>query len=181
MDRSTAAMDALGKPFQVAYILIAIAVGQCSVSAIAKEFVSFDEPYRPGTVVIKAPTRELFFVSAPGQAIRYPVAVPKKEKEWSGYAHVAKKLVSPAWWPTKGMRAKNPALPEFIPGGAPENPMGARAMMLTRNQVGIHGTTQKTRKSIGSASSCGCVRMRNEDVVDLFDRVKVGTPVVMVH
>ena len=158
-------------------------VGAClfHVSALAKDLVDFHEPYRPGTVVIKAPMRELFFVSASGQAIRYPVAVPKKGKEWSGYAHVTRKLVSPAWSPPREVKANNPHLPDYIPGGAPNNPMGPRVIMLSRDEIAIHGTTQKMRKSIGSASSCGCVRMRNEDIIDLYDRVKVGTPVVMVH
>lgn len=183
MDRSKArtVMDALWKPFHMASILIAVAAVLCSFSASATEFVNFDEPYRPGTVIIKAPTRELFFVYEPGRAVRYRVAVPKKGKEWSGYTHVKSKLISPAWSPPKDVKANNPHLPDYIPGGAPSNPMGARAIMLTRHEIAIHGTTAKMRKSIGSASSCGCVRMRNEDIIDLFDRVKVGTPVVMVH
>ncbi len=161
--------------------IIAFGVLLHALPALAKEFVNFDEPYRPGTVVIKAPQRELFFVYEPGKAIRYPVAVPRKGKEWSGYTHVASKLVSPAWSPPREVKANNPHLPDYIPGGAPDNPMGARAIMLRRHEIAIHGTTQKMRKSIGSASSCGCIRMRNEDIIDLFDRVKVGAPVVMVH
>ncbi len=165
----------------MASILLAIGAILYSFTALARELVDFDEPYRPGTVVIKAPSRELFFVYEPGKAIRYPVAVPKKGKEWSGYTHVVSKLVSPAWSPPREVKANYPHLPDYIPGGALDNPMGARAIMLGRHEIAIHGTTPKMRKSIGSAASCGCIRMRNEDIVDLYDRVKVGTPVVMVH
>lgn len=164
-----------------AQILAMISACLISTGALAKELVDFAEPYRPGTIVIKHPTREMFFVSQPGKAIRYRVAVPKKGKEWSGYAHVVSKQIAPAWSPPREVKANNPHLPDYIPGGAPNNPMGARVMMLDRSEIAIHGTTKAMRKSIGTASSCGCVRMKNEDIIDLFDRVKVGTPVVMVH
>lgn len=163
------------------FILLLFCSGLFWSSALGKEFVDFDEPYRPGTVIINAPKREVFFVYQIGKAIRYPVAVPKKGKEWSGFAHVTSKHVKPAWSPPREVKANNPHLPDYIPGGAPNNPMGARVIMLDRHELAIHGTTEKMRKSIGTASSCGCVRMRNEDIIDLFDRVKVGTPVVMVH
>lgn len=164
-----------------ASVLLTAAMISSSVPALARQFVNFEEPYLPGTVVIKAPKRELFFVYEPGKAIRYSVAVPKKGKEWSGYTHVTRKLVSPAWAPPRDVKANNPHLPDYIQGGAPDNPMGARAIMLSRHEIAIHGTTHKMRKTIGAAASCGCIRMRNEDVVDLFERVKVGTPVVMIH
>ena len=162
-------------------LIVAIAASHYAISAFAGELVDFAELYDPGTIVIKAPERELFFVQEPGKAVRYPVAVPKRGKEWSGYAHVTGKLVRPAWSPPKEVKESYPDLPNYIPGGAPDNPMGARAILLSRDQIAIHGTTAKMRKSIGSAASCGCIRMRDEDIEDLFDRVQVGTPVVMVH
>ena len=82
--------------------------------------------------------------------------------------------------PTVGRR-DHPELPDVIPGGSPHNPMGARAITLDRDEVAIHGTTRAMRASVGTAASYGCIRMLNEDVIDLFDRVSVGAPVVMIH
>ena len=79
------------------------------------------------------------------------------------------------------MKHDNPRLPDLIPGGSPHNPMGVRALTLDREEIAIHGTTQAMRASIGSAASYGCIRMYNEDVVDLFDRVSVGTPVIAIR
>ena len=78
------------------------------------------------------------------------------------------------------MKRDNPNLPDIIPGGSPSNPMGPRALTLDRSEIAIHGTTQSMRRSIGSAASYGCIRMYNEDIVDLFDRVRVGTAVVAI-
>jgi lipoprotein-anchoring transpeptidase ErfK/SrfK len=91
---------------------------------------------------------------------------------------VNRKYVNPDWVPPPCVKADHPELPDFIPGGSPGNPMAARAITLDRFQVAIHGTTKKMHRSIGTASY-GCIRMLNEDVIDLFDRVHVGTPVIM--
>jgi lipoprotein-anchoring transpeptidase ErfK/SrfK len=106
--------------------------------------------------------------------------VPKSGKEWSGYAAVNGKYVNPDWSPPSIVKQDHPELPNFIHGGSPRNPMGVRALTLDRDQVAIHGTTAKMRASIGSAASYGCIRMLNEDVADLYDRVSVGSPVMMV-
>lgn len=145
----------------------------------ARDIVSFSPEVQPGTIVISAAQRKLFLIVRQGVAIRYPVAVPKRGKEWSGSASVYGKYVAPDWVPPALVKHDHPELPNFIPGGSPHNPMGARALTLDRYQVAIHGTTSKMRSSIGTAASYGCIRMLNEDVVDLFDRVSVGTPVVM--
>jgi lipoprotein-anchoring transpeptidase ErfK/SrfK len=147
---------------------------------LAWETVDFSEPVPPGTIVINTMERKLFFVLGEGSAIRYPIAVPKNGNEWSGAATVNGKYVNPDWVPPPCVKADHPELPDFIPGGSPDNPMGARAITLDRFQVAIHGTTKKMRRSIGTAASYGCIRMLNEDVINLFDRVHVGTPVIMI-
>jgi lipoprotein-anchoring transpeptidase ErfK/SrfK len=147
---------------------------------LAWETVDFSEPVPPGTIVINTMERKLFFVLGEGSAIRYPIAVPKNGNEWSGAATVNGKCVNPDWVPPPCVKADHPELPDFIPGGSPDNPMGARAITLDRFQVAIHGTTKKMRRSIGTAASYGCIRMLNEDVINLFDRVHVGTPVIMI-
>jgi lipoprotein-anchoring transpeptidase ErfK/SrfK len=148
-------------------------------TASARERVAFPPHVEPGTIVISASQRQLFYVESPGVAIRYPVAVPKRGKEWSGYASVDGKYLAPDWSPPAVVRADHPELPNLIPGGSPRNPMGVAALTLDRGQVAIHGTTAKMRASVGTAASYGCIRMLNEDVADLYSRVDVGSPVIM--
>jgi len=131
-------------------------------------------------MVISLRQRRLFLVLGNGQAIRYPVAVGKAGKAWSGWAHVEGKFVNPAWAPPAVVKRDNPKLPDLIPGGAPGNPMGPRAITLDRSEIAIHGTTRTMRGSVGTAASYGCIRMYNEDVIDLFERVSVGMPVVAI-
>jgi lipoprotein-anchoring transpeptidase ErfK/SrfK len=133
----------------------------------------------PGTIVVSVSQRRLFLVQNDGSTISYPVAVPKHGKEWFGVTSIREKFTNPDWTPPADVRADHPELPEVIPGGAPNNPMGTRAMLLDGDQVAIHGTTNKMRASIGTAASYGCIRMRNEDVTDLYDRVSVGATVIM--
>ena len=149
--------------------------------AEAHEAVAFPSPYEVGTIVISQSARKLFLVTGPQSAIAYPVAVAKRGKEWSGYAKVDGKYVEPAWSPPESVKRDHPELPDVIPGGSPHNPMGARAITLDRDEVAIHGTTMAMRASVGTAASYGCIRMLNEDVIDLFDRVSVGAPVVMIR
>lgn len=141
--------------------------------------VEFAGDAAPGTIVISATQRRLFYVVGNGVAISYPVAVPKRGKEWSGVTSINSKRVNPDWTPPADVKADHPELPDVIPGGAPNNPMGTRAMLLARGEVAIHGTTSKMRASIGKAASYGCIRMLNEDVADLYDRVSVGATVIM--
>lgn len=148
-------------------------------SASARNMVSFSSNVQPGTIVISAHQRRLFYVVGNGVAISYPVAVPRRGKEWSGVTAIGAKYVNPDWSPPAAVKADHPELPNLIPGGSPRNPMGVRAMLLDRGEIAIHGTTSKMRASIGSAASYGCIRMLNEDVADLYDRVSVGSPVVM--
>ena len=145
--------------------------------ASAREVVAFEGGVQPGTIVIKTAERRLYLVLGNGQAIRYPVAVGRPGKQWQGFAQVNGKHVQPAWTPPAEVRADNPKLPQVIPGGSPGNPMGPRAMTLSGGEYAIHGTNKPS--SIGTFASYGCIRMYNHDIVDLFDRVSVGTPVVV--
>jgi len=135
--------------------------------------------FRPGDVVVHARQRVLLFILDGGRAVRYPVAVPKPGKEWTGVAHVVNMMRWPAWSPPDVVRRDHPELPDVIPGGAPNNPCGAAAIQLSHGQAAIHGTAPKMRKSIGTAASYGCIRMLNEDVEDLYERVGIGTTVYM--
>ncbi|HMN71217.1 MAG TPA: L,D-transpeptidase [Rhodoblastus sp.] len=152
-------------------------------AAAAERVVPFAQAgdLRPGTLVISARQRALYYVLDNARAIRYPIAVPKRGKEWSGVAYVDGKYLKPDWAPPAVVKRDHPELPNLIPGGSPRNPMGVAALTLNRDQIAIHGTTQSMRRSIGSAASYGCIRMYNEDVADLYSRVSVGTQVVMVQ
>jgi len=144
------------------------------------EVVPFPANYAGGMIVISLSAKKLYLTLGEGRAIAYPVAVGKAGKAWTGAARVLDKQANPAWVPPAEVKRDNPQLPDLIPGGAPNNPMGPRVLVLDRSEIAIHGTTASMRKSIGSAASYGCIRMYNEDIVDLFDRVRVGTPVVAI-
>ena len=159
--------------------LVAAAVLALAGAARAREIVDFPSPYAAGTIVISQSARELYLILDSRAAIAYRIAVPKRGKEWSGAARVDGKYVAPAWSPPAVVRRDHPEMPDLIPGGSPHNPMGARAITLDREEVAIHGTTAAMRASVGTAASYGCIRMYNEDVIDLYDRVSVGAPVVM--
>jgi lipoprotein-anchoring transpeptidase ErfK/SrfK len=166
--------------WRTAAVGLALFLGAASL-AQAREIVAFSSPYEVGTIVISQSARKLYLITGPQSAIAYPVAVAKRGKEWSGYAKVDGKYVDPAWSPPESVKRDHPELPDVIPGGSPHNPMGARAITLDRDEVAIHGTTMAMRASVGTAASYGCIRMLNEDVIDLFDRVSVGAPVVMIR
>ncbi len=148
--------------------------------AVALEIVAFPQVYRPGMIVIKQSERRLYFVRGDGTAIRYPVAIGKAGKAWQGETYIQGKYVRPSWSAPDDVRADHPNLTGAIPGGSPRKPMGAAALTRGLSEVAIHGTTQSMRKSVGTAASYGCIRMLNEDVIDLYSRVQVGTPVVAV-
>jgi lipoprotein-anchoring transpeptidase ErfK/SrfK len=142
----------------------------------AREIVNF-EGAAPGTIIVKTSERQLYYVFGNGQAIRYPVGVGRAGKQWAGRSYVDGKYVRPAWSPPNEVRRDKPSLPDVIPGGSPRNPMGAAALTLSGGDYAIHGTNAPS--SVGHYVSYGCIRMYNEDIVDLFDRVAVGTPVVV--
>ncbi|GLK66461.1 L,D-transpeptidase [Hansschlegelia plantiphila] len=147
--------------------------------AAAREVVKFDgDAYRPGTILIRNGERALYLVRGDGEAYRYRVAVGKPGKQWLGAAYIKGKYVEPAWSPPAEVKRDKPSLPDVIPGGSPRNPMGPRALLLDRDQYAIHGTNRP--KSIGAFASYGCIRMRNADIIDLYERVKVGDKIIVV-
>jgi lipoprotein-anchoring transpeptidase ErfK/SrfK len=154
----------------------ALTIGACPLVE-ARELVAFEAGVQPGTIVVKTSERRLYLALGNGSAVRYPVAVGKPGKQWFGTSVIDGKHLRPAWSPPREVKRDNPRLPDLIPGGAPNNPMGAAALTLSGGEYAIHGTNRPN--SIGTYASYGCIRMFNEDIVDLFERVRVGTPVVV--
>ena len=149
--------------------------------AIDPKFLRQVVPYSgsepPGTIVIDTPQRFLFLVQDNGTAVRYGIGVGKPGFTWAGEKKVSAKKEWPDWTPPPEMLQRRPDLPHFMAGG-PENPLGARAMYLGSSLYRIHGSNEPW--TIGQAVSSGCIRMRNEDVIDLYEKVKVGTKVVVI-
>jgi lipoprotein-anchoring transpeptidase ErfK/SrfK len=139
--------------------------------------VAYTGPEKPGTIIIDTPHRFLFLVEAGGVARRYGIGVGRPGFAWAGVKEITAKREWPDWRPPTEMLARRPDLPTFMAGG-PENPLGARAMYLGSSLYRIHGSNEPW--TIGGAVSSGCIRMRNEDVIDLYSRVKVGTRVIVI-
>ena len=159
-------------------VALVAACAACAAGAAgAREMVAFEGGVRPGTIVVRTAERRLYLVLGNGAALSYPVAVGRPGKQWFGTAVIDGKHVRPAWAPPREVKRDNPRLPNLIPGGAPNNPMGVAALTLSGGEYAIHGTNRPG--SIGTYASYGCIRMFNHDIVDLFDRVSVGTPVVV--
>ncbi len=145
---------------------------------LQRETVSYRGAERPGTIVVKTSERRLYLILDDRMAIRYPVGVGRDGKKWQGRAEIDGKHVEPAWSPPDEIKRDNPSVPDVIPGGSPRNPMGPRALTLSGGeQYAIHGTNRP--KSVGTFATYGCIRMFNTDIVDLFERVRVGTEVVV--
>ena len=142
-----------------------------------KQVVDYDGNETPGTVVINTPQKFLYLVQENGKALRYGIGVGRPGFTWAGTHEVTAKREWPDWRPPKEMLARRPDLPHYMAGG-PENPLGARAMYLGSTLYRIHGSNEPW--TIGTQVSSGCIRMRNEDVIDLYERVPVGTKVVVI-
>jgi lipoprotein-anchoring transpeptidase ErfK/SrfK len=138
--------------------------------------VSYSTDEAPGTVIVDTQNTYLYYVLGGGQAIRYGIGVGREGFTWSGVKTVERKSEWPDWTPPPEMIARSPYLPRFMAGGV-TNPLGARAMYLSGSFYRIHGTNAPS--TIGSRATAGCIRMVNEDVIDLYDRVKVGAKVVV--
>jgi lipoprotein-anchoring transpeptidase ErfK/SrfK len=145
-------------------------------SPIPREVVSAPGRLAPGTIYINTAERRLYLVLGNGQALRYGIGVGRDGFSWSGTHRVTAKKEWPSWTPPAQMLARRPDLPRYMPGGV-ENPLGARALYLGSTLYRIHGSNEP--ETIGQAVSSGCFRMTNEDVVDLYNRVRVGTVVVV--
>jgi lipoprotein-anchoring transpeptidase ErfK/SrfK len=148
-----------------------------------KSVVAFSSPERPGTIIVDTRRRRLFYVLANGKAISYGVGVGRSGFTWSGIARVGRKAEWPVWTPPPEMIERDPQAAEFANGmpGGPQNPLGARAMYLYQGSQDtmfrIHGTREPW--TIGYAVSSGCIRMLNEEVIDLYKRVPIGTKVIV--
>ncbi|NPU15245.1 L,D-transpeptidase [Bradyrhizobium sp. 83002] len=149
---------------------------QSGVSPIPRERVMFQGDYAPGTIVVNTSERRLYLVLQGGQALRYGIGVGRDGFRWSGVHRITAKKEWPAWTPPSQMLRRRPDLPRHMAGGI-ENPLGARAMYLGSTLYRIHGSNEP--ETIGQAVSSGCFRMTNDDVTDLYDRVSVGTTVIV--
>jgi lipoprotein-anchoring transpeptidase ErfK/SrfK len=148
--------------------------------AYQRAIVRYHRKEAPGSIVVDSDARYLYYVLPDNQAIRYGVIVGEEAQSWSGVAKVGRKEEWPSWTPTEGEKQRLGPLPNYVEGG-PANPMGARGIYLYSSGKDtlyrIHGTNQP--EWIGHAISSGCIRMTNEDVIDLYNRVKMGTIVVV--
>ena len=141
-----------------------------------KEIVTFNEKHAPGTIIISTKQRRLYYVLGNGQALRYAIAVGKEGYSWAGTSTVSMKREWPDWNPPAEMRKRRPDLPVHMKGGG-DNPLGARALYLGDTLYRIHGTNEPWY--MGTARSSGCIRMTNDDVIDLYNRTKIGATVIV--
>jgi lipoprotein-anchoring transpeptidase ErfK/SrfK len=142
-----------------------------------RQVVDYEGAEKPGTVIINTPERLLYLVEAGGKALRYGIGVGRPGFTWAGVKSVSMKREWPEWRPPEEMLKRRPDLPHYMVGG-PENPLGARALYLGSTLYRIHGSNEPW--TIGTQVSSGCIRMRNEDVIDLYDRVPVGAKVMVI-
>jgi len=142
-----------------------------------RQLVDYHGGEKPGTVIIDTPQRFLYLIQEDGKALRYGIGVGRPGFTWAGVKSVTAKREWPDWRPPDEMLKRRPDLPRYMAGG-PDNPLGARALYLGNTLYRIHGSNEPW--TIGTQVSSGCIRMRNEDVIDLYERVKLGTKVVVI-
>jgi len=170
----------MSKRFAVALAAIIGATLLGTTAAQARgELVGVHGDYSPGTILIKTNERHLYFILDSAHAMRYPVGVGKAGKQWAGETRIDGKYRNPAWSPPSEVKRDKPYMPDVIPGGSPRNPMGVAAMTLAGGEYAIHGTNMPG--SVGGFVSYGCIRMLNADISDLYERVSVGTRVLVTH
>src|SRR5215471_6160317 len=157
-------------------VAVVVAAAMATAPAAAREIVNFKEG-SAGSIVIKTNERHLYYVLGNGKAVRYLVGVGKAGKRWSGTASITGKYRRPDWAPPKEVKRDKPKIPDLIKGGSPRNPMGEAALTLSGGEYAIHGTNMPG--SVGGFVSYGCIRMYNQDILDLYARVGVGTTVVV--
>ena len=143
----------------------------------SRQVVSFSRRHAPRQLIVSFGDRRLYYITRRGEAISYPIAIPKGKARWAGVHRISSKRINPSWVPTPEMRRENPRLPTYVPGGHPRNPLGVRALYIGDTMYRIHGTDAPWQ--IGDAVSHGCIRMYNNHVVDLYRRVAVGTKVTV--
>ncbi|WP_072394746.1 L,D-transpeptidase [Hyphomicrobium sp. CS1GBMeth3] len=142
-----------------------------------RQVVSFNPQYKAGQIIVSFGDRRLYHITKAGQAMSYPIAIPREQSRWQGATVVSSKRENPDWRPTPDMLKENPRLPSWVPGGHPMNPLGVRALYLGSSLYRIHGTDAPW--TIGQDVSKGCIRMFNEDVMHLYPKVPTGTKVTV--
>jgi hypothetical protein len=153
--------------------------GSGTIGGSGREVVAFSPKFARGEIIVSFGDRKLYYITQPGQAISYPIAIPREQSRWQGVTSVTQKRVNPSWTPTPTMLAENPRLPRWVPGGHPMNPLGVRGLYLGSSAYRIHGTDAPW--TIGTSVSKGCIRMYNEDVLDLYPRVNIGAKVTVTY
>jgi lipoprotein-anchoring transpeptidase ErfK/SrfK len=143
---------------------------------LRRQIVAYPSGEAPGTIIIDTPHTYLYYVLGGGNAIRYGVGVGRQGFTWSGVKAIVRKTEWPDWYPPPQMLKRQPYLPRMVSGG-PGNPLGARAMYIGGTQYRIHGTNNPA--SIGKHMSSGCIRMTNDNAIDLFNRIKIGVKVIV--
>ncbi|KLK92679.1 ErfK/YbiS/YcfS/YnhG family protein [Microvirga vignae] len=149
---------------------------RAQASPVPREVVSFEGRHAPGTIVVSTSERRLYYVLGGGKAMRYGVGVGRRGFTWGGSHSITMKREWPDWHPPAAMLKRRPDLPRHMEGG-PDNPLGARAMYIGSTIYRIHGSNEP--ETIGEAVSSGCIRMTNDDVIDLYNRAKVGARVIV--
>ena len=153
-----------------------------SYTPIPRQTVFYDGPYGPGTIVVNTKERRLYLVEDNGKALKYGIGVGREGFTWSGADRISRKAEWPGWTPPAVMiareKAKGRILPAYMKGGI-NNPLGARALYIGGRIYRIHGSNEPW--TIGHAVSSGCIRLTNDDIIDLYNRVKVGTKVVVLN
>ncbi|MCH8239056.1 MAG: L,D-transpeptidase [Proteobacteria bacterium] len=141
--------------------------------------IGFSPKYGRGTIIVSFADRRLYYVHKKGGAMGYPIGVPTGRATWAGTLRVSRKAVNPGWTPTARMRRENPKLPGHVKGGDRRNPLGVRALYLGATLYRIHGTDAPW--TIGQVVTSGCIRLYNNDVIDLYKRVRIGTKVIVTN
>jgi lipoprotein-anchoring transpeptidase ErfK/SrfK len=152
--------------------------GGRSFKRIDKEIVPYEAKFKVGTIVVETGERRLYLILPDGKALKYGIGVGRDGFTWSGQHRISRKAEWPDWTPPAAMRKRVPDLPAHMKGG-PQNPLGARALYIGSTLYRIHGTSEPW--TIGQAVSSGCIRLTNEDVIDLYERAQVGALVVVHH
>jgi len=151
-------------------------------SSIKRQDIKYNGPYGPHTIIVNTKERRLYYVYEDGRALKYGIGVGREGFTWSGTHFITRKAEWPGWTPPPEMiereRAKGRILPAYMEGGV-RNPLGARALYIGSTMYRIHGSNEPW--TIGHAVSSGCIRLTNDDIIDLYDRVKVGTKVVVLR
>jgi lipoprotein-anchoring transpeptidase ErfK/SrfK len=145
-------------------------------SSIPRQIVSYKTNYKPGTIVVETSQFRLYYVLPNNQAVAYGIGVGRDGFRWSGQHTITRKAEWPGWTPPAQMRQRVPDLPAYMPGG-PDNPLGARALYIGATLYRLHGTSEPW--TIGQAVSSGCIRLTNDDIIDLYNRTAVGSLVVV--